>query len=562
MKPLKLFLLILTVFISINAYSQPQPFKTIQYVDINKIKGNICVHGDMFWDPANNSSFGCEFPKGSRKSAGGNTTLWMSGFDNNNNMYASVQTYRDPGNDYWPGPLNIDTLTYSDAQKWNKIWKVSFFEINAHLSNSVHTISNTPRSILTWPAKGNPNAAGNNNMPLTIAADMAPYIDVNNDGKYNALDGDYPDIKGDQMLWWIFSDNGPTHDATPDGQSMKTEVHAMAYAYSRNSDIDNIIFYDYKIHNKSSVNYQNYRMALSADTDLGYYRDDYVGFDSSRRLGYNYNGRPVDGEGQQPEAYGKTPPISGFTFLKIPGDNGSSKVPAGSFISYNNDNTVHGNPVKAVEYHNYMNAMWRDGSSLVNDYAGKGIPTTGKGTGPVTNYIFPGNPADTNEWSECASNNPVGDRRFVLTSNSTTFTAGSSINLAFAFVVTDTGSNNACPNLDITNIKRLIDTAWKYYNNPPKSYVFPLSVSEVTNVMDWSVYPNPANKKLYISFPENININTDEIIITDITGRVIPINYRKKQNEIDADISLLAPGMYTLSFNNDGQKYSRLFIKE
>lgn len=559
MKPFNLFFSAV-LFCAIGTVNA-QNFSTVEYIDVNKIKGATSVHGDIFFDPVANTNI-CEFPKGTGKHASGATSLWMSGFDSNNNLHMSSQTYSFTGTDYWPGPLKNDTLTLADAAKWNKIWKVSFWEINAHLANSAHTISNTPGSILTWPAKGNPNASGVNSSPLIITSDMAPFVDVNNDGKYNALDGDYPDIKGDQMLWWIFSDNGPIHNISTDGVPLKTEVHATAYAYSRNSDIDNIIFYDYKIHNKSSVNYQNYRLALWCDIDLGYYRDDYVGFDSSRRLGYCYNGRSIDGTGQEAEAYGIAPPISGYTLLNIPGDNGTTKVPVGSFIRYNNDNSVQGNPVQAIEYYNYMNAMWRDGSSLINDYAGKGIPSNGMGTGNATNYIFPGNPADTNEWSECASNNPVGDRRFVMSGSSLTFNAGSTINLAFAFIVTDTASSNTCPNIDITNIKNLADTAWKYYNNPPTSYVFPLSLTNVENKVDWNIYPNPANNVLHIEFPESKKVVDYDLSIEDITGRQMSAHYQITSNRVSVDISQLSTGIYTITYSNDKEKHSKLFIKE
>ncbi|MBK7691106.1 MAG: hypothetical protein IPJ31_08310 [Bacteroidetes bacterium] len=58
---------------------------------------------------------------------------------------------------------------------------------------------------------------------------MAPFVDVNNDNIYNALDGDYPDIEGEQALWWVFNDNGKTHNET-NGLPLKIEVKALAYA--------------------------------------------------------------------------------------------------------------------------------------------------------------------------------------------------------------------------------------------------------------------------------------------------------------------------------------------
>ena len=106
--------------------------------------------------------------------------------------------------------------------------------------------------------------------------------------------GEYPAIKGDQALWWVFSDNGPTHTET-NGKPLGVEVHVMAYAYKRGTLIDNVVYYDYIVINRSANAYSNFRIGLFDDMDLGYFDDDFIGFDSSRRLGITYNGTDCDG---------------------------------------------------------------------------------------------------------------------------------------------------------------------------------------------------------------------------------------------------------------------------
>ncbi len=212
-------------------------FNTKEYVDIGNIKAAVLLHGDMNWDAASLSSQ-CEFPKGSGIHLSGATTIWMGSYDDQGQLHVAAQTYRQTGNDFWPGPLDSNgSLDLATSTQWARIWKVNYLEIGQHISNTNRTVTNTPPAILEWPAKGNPYAKGNNGAPLTITTDMAPFVDVNSDGNYNPLHGDYPEIKGDQMLWWVFSDNGPTHNNAV-SQPLEVEVHAKAYAYARGTLVD------------------------------------------------------------------------------------------------------------------------------------------------------------------------------------------------------------------------------------------------------------------------------------------------------------------------------------
>lgn len=541
---------------STNVFAQAG-FNIKEYVDIGNIKSAVLLHGDMNWDVTSLSGQ-CEFPKGSGIHLASATTIWMAGYDQQNQLHVSAQTYRQTGNDFWPGPLdNTGNLNLATSTQWARIWKVNFIEIGKHISNTTRTVNNTPPAILEWPAKGNPYAKGYNGAQLTIANNMAPFVDVNSDGNYNPLDGDYPDIKGDQMLWWVFSDNGPTHNNTQ-SQPLGVQVHAKAYAYSRGTTLDNIVFYEMEINNKSPLDYPAFRLAINADMDLGYINDDYIGFDSARRLGYVYNGNTVDGTGQ-PDAYGNTPPIAGYTFLKMPGDNGTNYAPAGSFMTFNNDMTVMGNPQNANDFYEYMTSRFRDGMHLNNDFAGKGINSYGRGTGAQSNYIFTGDPADTNTWSECNCYNPPGDRRFVLSTGDLALNNNTSISIGFALVTTNRGSNNACPGVDITGIKDVTDTAWKYFNAPPPAR---LSVHDVAKVHDLKLHPNPANNILRISI-SNASIGIDfTLSVYDITGRKMNVNYASKGDNVVADVSALVPGVYSIRLNNAAVNITAVFVKE
>lgn len=532
-----------------------QTFSTREFIDINNIRTSVMVHGDMNRHPTTYESE-CEFPKGSGKHVAGTTALWMAGYNLQGQLAAAAQTYRQTGNDYWPGPLTNGSTDRSTSEKWAKVWKVSFFDINSHLANHTHSIGNTPSNILEWPAKGNPHAKGNNGVSLIIERDMAPFVDVNSDGKYNALDGDYPEIKGEQMLWWIFNDNGAVHSVTFT-EALRVEVHAKAYAYSRGTAIDNVVFYEMDIHNTNSMKLLTFRAGIFADMELGFYGDDYIGFDSARRLGYVYNGKQTDGSGQ-PGAYGDAPPIAGYTLLEMPGENGVVQHPAGSFMTYYNDGSNIGNPQNGVEFNNYLRATTRNGTHIKNDFTGYGNISNGTGAGPDANYIFDGDPSDTSQWSECASKNPVGDRRFILATGDHTFNSGTSAKLAFALVITDTGRYNTCDTINIDGIKDVTDTAWKYYFNPPVSFV---SVSEINNGKVLNIYPNPARDILNIELPF-MAVEGYQLSVHDAMGRNMNVDNHLSGTGINADVSLLPPGIYHILYIDNNTKHSGQFVKE
>lgn len=532
---------------AITAKAQ-NPFPTIEYLDINNIKAPSLVHGDMWWDPTTQAA-SCEFPKGSGINITFASGIWMSAYDVQSQQYTSGVMFHDKV-DYWPGPLDATGhIDFKTSEKWAKIWKVNKTDITTFLSQTIHNLNNTPPNILTWPAKGNINAKGNNDSSLTITEDMAPFVDANNDGKYNALDGDYPKIKGDQALWWVFSDNGPTHDFT-NSSPLRVEVHAMAYATATGALTDNAVYYDYTVINKSGMDYQNYRLGLWSDEDLGYFRDDYVGFDSSHRMAYAYNGDPNDGQGQS--GYGNNPPMAGVMFIKLPDDNGTAKVPAGSFMYHNNDMTVIGNPTSGADVDYYLRSRIRTGAHITNDFAGR-VGSKGFGSGPDVNYVYPGDPADTTQWSECSSGNPDGDRRYILASNDNNFNKGSQLEFVLALVATPQGAHHVCGDIDLSEIKRIADAATNQYNK--------LNIASINNNKKiLAFYPNPTKDIVNIEGLKPDDVGS--INIYDQIGRKIAEPFTTSNNKTSIGTCNLPSGIYHVMVNTRNGMATGTFIKQ
>ncbi len=529
------------------------PFNDRDSIDANNISALALVHGDMWWDPQTMTPY-CKYPAGTGKSVGFTAALWMSGYDAMGQLHVAAQTYRQDGNDYWPGPLDASgALDYTTSQKWAKIWKVRRSEVNSFLALTTHDLSNTPQSILTWPAKGNTYAAGKAGAALTVTNGMAPFVDLNGDGNYQPLSGEYPAFPGEQALWWVFSDNGPTHSQT-NAQPLKVEVQVLAYAFKRNTLIDNVVYYDYTIVNRSPNTYTDFRLALWSDIDLGYYLDDFIGFDSSHRMGVTYNATLSDGQvaGYPAGSYGANPPIAGITMVRLPGDAGASKVPVGSYMYYNNDVSLQGNPTSGMEFSYYMRSQWRSGAHLKNTFAGPGVPNTGYGTGPDCNYVFNSDPTTPGGWDECTSGNNPGDRRYIIATNSFTLNAGGLQKVVMALVVDSAGGG--CPSMDLTGIREVADTAWNAYNTIATSVEAPRALPGLV-----TIYPNPAHGLLTIdhrSYREPVAVS----IYNMMGQRVMTAGEQLSQTVMD--ISTLPKGMYLVRYAGGATSGQETIIKD
>lgn len=528
-KPQK-YILLMTALLMAGAAQAQQAFKTTATLDINNIKATSLVHGDM-WIDSSITYPACMFPAASNKNIATAGGLWIAGYDNSGQLKAAAQTYRQNGNDYWPGPLDATntTVTYTTSQAWARIWKINRTDIQAFLSVSSHTTANTPAAILEWPAKGNPYAKGNNNTSLTITTDMAPFVDVNGDGNYNALQGDYPYMKGDQTLWWVINDNGPGGHPNTQTIPFGFEIRNTAYGYKRNNLLDNVLFYEYDIHNRSGLAYDSLRVGLFADMDLRNPFDDYVAFDSAHRMGIVYNGMLT----------ADTMTLAGVSLLDMPGDNCTNHAPAGSFTLFNNNFSSTGNPYGAMGYSNLLSSRFTSGTPLPNN----------------SRYIFPDDPTIPGGYSECGMNDLPDDRRFVISTPSMHLAGNGSMKIVFAMIA-DSNSYNTCPGVNFTNLKKIADTAWAYYCTPPANTGIG---SAAIAQKELKLYPNPAHSTITI---EGLAAAGSSFSVYDAMDKNYSLPARQNGSRTELDIEQLAPGVYTILYRNGTQLQSGIFIKQ
>lgn len=379
----KRILLCLTLCaLAISSWAQVPP---ISHIDANNVRGAVLGNGTVYLnyqtDDDVNPCPTWEVPAGSGKSTIFQQSLWIGGIDVNDSLHLAAMRFgqgpevNSNGQEYWSGPLkttdaSIDMMT---VLKYHHVWSLTREEIEQFRDNYNDASYQIPDDILTWPAHGEGD----------YAQDLAPFVDVNNDGRYNPADGDYPDIKGDHCLFFIFNDSYKEHTESFGGK-LGLEVHAMVYAFNAPSDeaLNNTVFTQYKLINRSMNDYHNTYLGLWFEWDIGYFRDDYVGCDVQRNSCYAYNGLDYDGNGE-PSSYGDNCPVQVTTILSTPKNLGMT-----GFMYHTNGSGVTGDPRYAEDYYMMLQGRWKDGSHM--EYGGNAYPETAGCVGPECNYMFPG----------------------------------------------------------------------------------------------------------------------------------------------------------------------------
>jgi len=543
---------------------------TCPYLDINQVRARIWNNGSMFWDLVGSSLY--EVPKGSGKTAIFAEGLWIGGRDGQEKIHMAAQTYRQSGRDFWPGPLDTTTATVdtSTLHTYDKIWKIERYTINdfifnyqnGNVANGTYII---PDIILNWPAHGTGN----------ISRSLAPFVDNNNDGNYNPIDGDYPEMKGDQMLWWVFNDNERIHGKSESDFNLGVEIHGSAYAYNcpALTDGDTVInyttFYHYDFYNRSDTSYHDVYSGIYNDVELGYYLDDFVGCDTSNDIAFAYNGDDDDDNG-----YGLHPPMMNLAFLDgpeaVPNDaidnnhNGTTDEPGehcmmNYFINWNDNN-----PVSSKQYYWRLQGLWYD-SSRVAYGTPDGIDPFSTNS---TNYMFSGPPYDTiNGWSEghictgCPPNIPH-DRRIFVSSGPYDLPAHGKRSLDYAYVYTREPRFPNGPNTSLAVNQDQVIRIKHFFETDSFPCVHLIGIDEIKkHELNFSLFPVPAHSEI------NVSVLKDEpgeryYYVTDITGRIIVGSTKFHSSNFKINISSMRAGVYFIHIQSKSSCGVRKFIVE
>ena len=559
---------------------------SFSYLDINNVRARFNASGIHFFHE--NADF--EVPKGSGKTSIFSNSLWIGGSDEQDALHFAGERYRQGAGsqamtkpDFYAGPV-MDSANYSINQDavWNYIWNLKKSDIDYHKAHYWEAGYVPIHDILTWP--------GNGNVELGQAAQLAPYFDQNANGIYEPFDGDYPEIRGDQCLFFIINDDrGPHLESL--GNKLRVEIHGMAYAWDLPGDsaFKNTIFLNYKIFNRSQLTYDSVYLGIFTDIDLGYSNDDYIGCDVERSMYIGYNGTPVDGTGQS-YAYGENPPSQGVILMAGPlmdpdgidnprfdnegnqlcdasvnginfGDNivDNERMGLRKFVYFNNSNagvpTYMTDPIYAPEYYNYLRGIWKDNSRMI--YGGNGHLSSG-GYGPACDFMFPGETDSLNwgvgcsppngpvNWTETTAGNNPQDRRGMGSTGPFTFHPGDIQDLDIAFAwARDYNSKSALGSVEkLGQITDIVNNAFAT-NTLPNGFPFTgIADRNADNQVAVNVYPNPASGQVSVALSHEPGSQAAIGLFTLQGNCLLLKEISANQHEINLDVSGLESGLY------------------
>ncbi len=496
-------------------------------IDINNIDAGITSSSDLFWDFAQPKF---EVPKGSGLHsifAGG---LWMGGLDNGGNVHLSGQTYRQTGNDFWPGPIDTVIGLASNFVSWDRSWKLNKTEVDDHKLNFSNAGYVVPQNIADWPGYN-----------VQLGRVLAPFADYNSNGFYDPENGDYPFILGDQTVYSIYNDLYQHTETSCD--SIGIEVHRTTFGFNdpSNTALNNSIFNRYEIKNFSNIDYTNFYLTVWIDLEIGNAVDDFVGTDINLNMIYCYNGDSLD---ETAVGYGLNPPAVGAYFLN---DSLTSSV-----LYDNVNNSPRGNPAFCFDYFNYMKGIWLDNQPIT--YGGDGRNSAN----PVTTYMYPGTTNSTyfpvlGEWSEGTAGNTPEDRRMIGSIGPFTFAPGDykSFDVGYTWARATSGG----PLASVTELQNAVSSLRILYNNGSLTSVTDIPFNFEKSI---SVYPNPASEEITIQ-----NEGTDknyEIKIEDTLGRIVYKNDKVNGAKHLIDVRDFSKGLYIITIHKNEKSYNTKLI--
>lgn len=499
-------------------------------LDIGNIKTHAWADGYLFHDTSHVSGFvfqetGFEFPKGSGKTLLYLGGLWVAGTSATPtpSLGMAIQGWDEiqgDGKDFWPGPLTDQTaLTDTPTvNAYNQVWKITRTQIDSFKADFADNgVVDNPQLyplVYNWPAIG---FDSNGDTVQATSPDgctfyLAPFEDVNGDpSDYDPDQGDYPRIQGDMMLWWVFNDRGPGADRFSTTEGMGLEFHASMYAFDHpTSQVQNGVYLDYVMINRSTTTWNDVRLSTWTDLDLGNYADDYTGVDSNRHTITGYNSTNVDDPSNPNTAYTGVPPAVGITVVEGPWadlndgidndrdgmiDEAGERIRLSNFTLYTNDFTPYGNPEADSLHHfvNYLNSRDKTGASFVDNYSngGSGDGRAGSSPGPPTGFPFSGDICTTTGWTMGNAMMQARNYRMLGVMGAFTLTPGevNQVGIIYSAAQNDTDHIGS-----VCDLYPTIDSLLFYYEEPllgcvAPNLVYPGDTDHDQYVNAWDLLP-------------------------------------------------------------------------
>lgn len=306
-----------------------------------------------------------------------------------------------------------------------------------------------------------------------------------------------PLLLGTSTAWAVFNDlDEVLHARLFGSKPIGVEVQMTAWAFFRPDALGDMMFFKFKMINKSRNDVTDAYVAFWADIDIGDAAD-LIGCDTTLSLGYNY-------KTQQDAQYGSNPPAIGYDFLQgpivpAPGDTANisgRKVPGfrnllmTSFSKYiGGGPPQYSDPEVASEAYIYMQGFDKIGNPIID-------PTTGQ----PTKFWHTGDPTADTGWLDDSHS----DKRFLMSSGPFTLAAGDTQEVVGAIVI----AQGKTPLESVELLKRNDLTAQYAYEHG-----FAIPVAPPSPIV--SVYPDTASILLTWNEAVESYMTTDYFAVDD-----------------------------------------------
>lgn len=328
----------------------------------------------------------------------------------------------------------------------------------------------------------------------------------------------------------------------------------MLYGFNSATDtlINNNLFLEYSIINRSSNVYDSVKVGIHLDTEIGGPLDDYIGCDSLNNIMFGFNSDQNDESSAGINGYGFNPPAVGLKFLDQTMD---------SYVSYSGAVGLHnGFPTTQGEVLNYLNGNWKNGAKIT--YGGNGFNPS---SNQFTKFMFTGNPLSNSGWTEPNSSIIPNDKSaiasipyFTLQPNERK-TITIAVGYGFNSISVGPSQLNA-----ITAMTNSLNHAKTVYDNlqPSNSVlatnyscpIIKVSIDEAAiNDENFTIYPIPTTGAFTIAS----EIKIDRIEIRDIRGTTVSKLTPANQSEL---INMNLPssainGLYFIRIQLENQQW-------
>ncbi len=510
-------------------------------LETDHLSKSIHTTGELWKDENGNGRYEIRFPDTTMQFFQ-RSAVWMSGKDQNGLWRVAANTWKNNGTDFYPGPLDSTGQTHAGrCFDWDFTTSVSRAAIEEHqqLTQQYVTgngagipLQHIDPGILYWPAAGNPYFRGQSGTiyQLSLQKEMAPYVEVDGQPGYDPVYGDYPDVPGDENVWWVFNDVGNEHFGSG-GEPLGVEVHGLAYAYHEPPALQYSTFYRYKItshrHDLDSFRFSQW---LSPG-DLS--QRDFFGTDTLSQVTF-----------WAVSWAGDTTMLMGLQWLGAQlQDQPQQSIRLSNAMFFNNDFSIGGIPEDPKHYRYYQASRWKDGSHFTYGFAGN----------QRAYIIFPDDPSDSTGWSACGLGFTPFHRNLVTGLTPVTLRKGSSLEVNFAVWNTrcPTNTPTGCPGFAC--FRPLAQEHQRFYDQQVTT-VLPSPIAQPLRL-----YPNPASQSLTIELPPDVPVAQMQVV--NAMGQVVR-QFSQATTRQQFNVADLPNGWYIVSLISNDKKMEATFLKQ